>query len=276
MNNDDLRYKAFKDLGEILSLFEVNDADDESVSDIAKALGMHPSKVSRMLKSLEAQGLFERDLDTGKYRIGARFLQIGLLYALNHPLRRIILPHIEQMARELKLLSGWGLFKNNKVVIVDRLRFGDDLPMHVLGSEVPLHSTAYGKLFLAYLSEEEQKRIITSLSLVKFTPRTITDNGLLKKELIRVRDQGYAFDDEATREGIRGFAAPIFDAQGMVAAAITIAGKSVDVPDERLPDVIKYLTEKAYFISRQFGYEGRVIIRAQKARTRGRPSLKGL
>jgi IclR family transcriptional regulator, KDG regulon repressor len=274
MENDDLRYKAFKDLGDILSYFEKSSAEDESVSDTAKALKMHPSKVSRMLRSLEVQGLFERNLDTGRYGIGARFLQMGLLYALKHPLRRVILPHVEQTAREVRLLSGWAIFKNNKVVIVDRFRYGDDPAMHILGSEVPLHSTGYGKLFLAYLPEDEQKRIFRSVNFEAFTSRTIVKNDLFKKELIRIKEQGYALDDEETREGIRGLAAPVFDAHGELVVGFSVAGRTLDMTDERMPEIIKYLTDKVFFISRQLGYEGRVIARPQKTRTRGRPSLK--
>jgi IclR family transcriptional regulator, KDG regulon repressor len=276
MNTDDLRYRAFKDLGSILSFFEINNSEDESVSDVAKALGMHPSKVSRMLRSLEVQGLFERNPDTGRYRIGSRFLEIGLLYALNHPLRRLIFPHVEQMAKELNLLAGWGLFRNDKVVIVDRLRIGDDLPMHILGTDLPLYSTAYGKLFLAYLDDAERERIFTSIAFVKFTPHTVTDRDVLEKELAQVRTEGYALDDEGTRERLRGLAAPVFDTYGTVAAAITTAGRATHLTDKRLPEVTKYLVDKANFISRQLGYEGRVIARPQKAHTRGRPSLKGL
>jgi IclR family transcriptional regulator, KDG regulon repressor len=276
VDNDDLRYKIFADLGRILSLFESDNGGERSVSDIARAFGMHPSKISRMLRSLEAQGLFERNLDTGRYRIGARFLQMGLLYAMSHPLRSLMFPHVEQMARELKLLSGWGLFKSDRVVIVDRLRYGDDLPMHVLGSDVPLYSTAYGKLFLAHLSPEDEERIVATLDFVRFTHRTIGDKATLKKELVRAKEQGYAFDDEETREHVRGLAAPVFDAHGAVAAAITVAGKTTDISDRKLPDIIKYLTDKAFFMSRQLGYEGRVVARPQRTRTRGRPASKTL
>jgi IclR family KDG regulon transcriptional repressor len=276
MDNDELRYRAFKDLGRILSLFEAEGADDGSVSEVAKALELHPSKVSRMLRSLEVQGLFERNPDTGRYRIGARFLQVGLLYALRHPLRRVVFPHLEQTAKDVRLLTGWAIFRNDRAVIVDRLRYGDDPAMHVLGSEVPLHSTGYGKLFLAYLADEEKERILESLSFEVFTDRTITDKQSFRKELDRIRDQGYALDDEETRVHIKGLAAPVFDAYGSIALAFSVAGKSSDMADKRLPELIKYVTDKTFFVSRQLGYEGQVVARPQKVHIRGRRPLKRL
>jgi DNA-binding IclR family transcriptional regulator len=254
MATDDLRYKTLKDFGRILSLFEAAEGGDRSVSDISKTLQMLPSKVSRMLKTLEAERFFMRDHETGRYRVGARFLQAGLLYVMTHPLRPVILPHLEQVASDLKLFTGWAIFENDRVIVVDRMRFEGDPGMHILGSDAPLHSTAYGLLFLAYMTDEERERILKSLTFARFTSHTILEVESMRKELARVRKQGYALDDEGTREGARGLAAPIFDARGDLVAQLDVAGKKSAITDDRLPELITYLTEKALFISRQFGY----------------------
>jgi DNA-binding IclR family transcriptional regulator len=206
-----------------------------------------------MLKTLEADGLVERNPRTGRYGIGARFLQLGLLYLLNHPLRRVILPHLEQTARDLGLLSAWGIFKNGRAIIVDRIRSDNGPPIHLIGSDVPLHSSSYGKLFLAYLSEEDEERTVKSLPFVRLTPRSISDGESLRKELRRVREKGYAVDEGETHEGMVGIAAPIFDDSEELVAALTVSGKSREFSADRTLEV-RYLTEKALFISRQLGY----------------------
>jgi IclR family transcriptional regulator, KDG regulon repressor len=258
MGETDLRYKTLKDFSRILSLFETQDAQEQRVSDIAKSLQMLPSKASRMLRTLELEGLVEKNPHTGRYGIGARFLRIGLLYVLNHPLRRVILPHVEQTARDLGLLSAWGIFKNGKAVIVDRIRAGNSPPVHLIGSDVPLHSSSYGKLFLAYAPKEEGERLVGSLSYVPLTPRTITGPNALRKELGRVREKGYAIDDGETHEGIVGIAAPIFDDSDGLVAALTVSGKGMEFSRDRKKE-IAYLTEKALFISRQLGHRPRAL-----------------
>lgn len=257
MANDELRYKNFRDLGRILELFEGRQGGEKSVSDISRALSMLPSTASRMLKTLEDEGFFERDSETRKYRLGARFLQIGLLYVMNHPLRRVIVPHLEQTAREFSLPASWAIFKNGKVIVVDRLRFVIDPAIHLLASEVSLHSTSYGKLFFAFMAPEEQERTLDSLVLARLTPNTIVDKESMKKELTRIRNQGYAIDDRETRETIRALAAPILDARGEIVAAFNIAGTISEVPDDRLGKLTDHVTQKALFISRQLGYESR-------------------
>ena len=257
MSNDDGRYKNFRDLGRILQLFEGPERGERGVSDIAKTLGMLPSTASRMLKVLEAEGLFERDPETKKYSLGARFLQMGLQYVMNHPLRRLIVPHLEESARDLALSASWAISRNGKVIIVDRVRIAVDPVLHLLGSEAQFHSTAYGKLFFAFMTPEEQERLLKSLEFARLTSRTITDGRSMRKELARVRNEGYAFDDGETRESIRALAAPVFDARGNLVAVFGIAGAKAEIPDSRLPELVSHVTQKGLFISRQLGYISR-------------------
>jgi DNA-binding IclR family transcriptional regulator len=256
MAGADNRYKNLDDFSRIMALFEQPEVGERGVNEIAKSLQMLPSKVSRMLKKMEADGWLRRNPQTRKYRIGARFLQGGLLYALNHPLRRLILPHLEQMAQEMdSFLATWNIFENDKVIVVDHLRFRHGPLIHLLGSDMPLHSSSCGKLFLAHLSDRERDRIVQSLVFVEFTARTISDISTMREELKRVREQGYALDEEETREGISSISAPIFDNAGKIVAALSILGNSSDFSVERTSE-IRYLKEKAVFISRQMGYAG--------------------
>jgi IclR family KDG regulon transcriptional repressor len=254
MADDETRYKTLKDFSRILSLFEREETEEQSVSSISKSLHMLPSKVSRMLKTMEVEGLFEKNRDTGKYRIGSRFLQAGRLYALSHPLRRVILPHLEQVAREQNLLTGWAILRNGQVIVVDRLGFDRSPPIHLLGSTLALHSSAYGRLFLAYMPDETREGILKSLTFVKFTPVTISDLDSMREELRRVREDGYALDDGQTREDVIALAAPIFDSDGVLVAALGVSGKRTEFASGKLSELITYLAEKTLFISRQLGY----------------------
>jgi IclR family transcriptional regulator, KDG regulon repressor len=253
MEENTLRYKTLSDFSRILGLFEEPDVEERGVSDIAKSLDMLPSKVSRMLKTLEADSWVEKNPHSGKYRIGVRFLQVGLLYVLNHPLRRLVLPHLEQMARDLGLLSGWGIFKNGKIIVVDRIRMKKGPLIHLLGSDVPIHSSSYGKLFLAFMKETEREPILRSLAFLPTTASTIRDVESMKEEITRVKEQGFAVDSEESSDGIMGIAAPVLDDKGDMVAAITVSGESAAFTPDRTSET-EYLREKALFISRQLGY----------------------
>jgi DNA-binding IclR family transcriptional regulator len=254
---DHIRYKTLIDFGRILTVFEDSQGEERSVGYIAKSLKILPSKVSRMLKTLDSIGLFEKNHETGYYRIGARYLQVGLLYTLNHPVRRVVLPHLEQMSSKLGLVASWAIFRNNRIIVVDRLGAGttvNTVGVPLLGLGPALHSSSHGKLFLAYLDPEELEEVLQSLNLSKFTSQTITDLKTIREELGRVRERGYSIDLRETFEDIQSMSAPIIDAKGNFVASIAIGSHKVRFSVEEFLGFATYLTESALFISRQLGY----------------------
>lgn len=248
-------YKTLKDFSNILSLFNDLRIEELSVSEISKALGMSPSKVSRMLATLTPDGLFERNSDTGKYCLGIGFFELGIMYAFHYPLRKIIRPHIEQMAKELNLTASWAIFRHSKVIVVDRVQnLNIDMLAYRIGLNLPIHTTSVGKVLLAYLSEEEQDRILGSIDLIKFTDATVVDRKLIKENLRLIRERGYATDEGETHEDLNCIAVPIRNGLGDVIAAINLMDERSRTSAEKIFQYAGYLKEKALFISRQFGY----------------------
>jgi len=208
-----------------------------------------------MLRTLEPEGFFERNLETGKYRLGIGFFELGMAYAFNFPLRKIIRPHIEQMAKELNLTASCGILKNCKVVVIDRVQnLNIDLLAYRIGLNLPVHSTSIGKVLLAHLSGEEQNRILQSAPLLKFTDRTVVNQKLIREDLRLVKKRGYATDECETHEDLNCMAAPIRNGNGEVIAAINLMDEKNRTSAEKLFGFADYLKEKALFISRQLGY----------------------
>jgi len=250
-------YKTLKDLARIISLFNTYQVEERGVTEISKAVGMLPSKISRMLRTLEAEGFFEKNLETGKYRLGLAFFELGMVCALNFPLRKIIRPHIEEMAKELNFTVSCAILKNSKVIVIDRVQnLNIDLLTYRIGLNLPIHSTSVGKVLLAHLPEKEQDRILKSVNLVKFTDATIVDRKAMKENLKLIRQRGYAADEGETHEDLNCIAAPIRNGTGDVIAAINIMDERTRTSAEKLFRFAGYLKEKAFFISRQLGYIG--------------------
>jgi len=248
-------YKTLKDSAKILSLFNDVQVEERGVTEISKALKMSPSKISRMLGTLEREGFFEKNLETGKYRLGIGFFELGIVYAFHFPLRKIIRPHIEQMAKELNLTASWGILRNAKVIVVDRVQnLNIDLMAYRIGLNLPIHTTSIGKVLLAYLPEEEQERILQSVTLVKFTDATVVDKGLIKESLKHIREKGYATDQGETHEDLNCIAAPIRNGTREVIAAINVMDEKSRTKAGKLFRCADTLKERAFFISRQLGY----------------------
>jgi DNA-binding IclR family transcriptional regulator len=248
-------YKTLKDLAKITSLFNTLQIEERSVTEISKALGMFPSKVSRMIRTLENEGFFEKNLENGKYRLGVQFFELGMAYVFNFPLRKVLRPHLEQIFKELNLTTSWGILRNDKVIVVDRIQnLNIDLLTHRVGLNLPIHSTSIGKVLLTYLPEKEQDRILKSTNLIKFTNGTIVDQKLIKKHLKLILERGYATDEGETHEDLNCIAAPIRNGNGEVIAAINLMDEKSRTSAEKLFGFVDYLKAKALFISRQLGY----------------------
>jgi len=249
-------FKTVKDLSRIILLFNDAQTAELGVAEVAKRLGMVPSKISRMFKTLEDEVFFEKNPDTGKYRLGSRFLELGLTYAFHLPLRRIIRPHIEYLARELKTTSSWGYISRDKVVVLDRIQIiGLDTLSYRMSANFPIYSTSIGKVMLAFLSNGDVQRILESVPLVKFTPKTVTDLASIKENLATIKEQGFACDDCETAENIVCLATPVRDHSGKVIAAINLTDIVSNTSLEKLLGYVPLLKDRALFISRQLGYE---------------------
>jgi IclR family KDG regulon transcriptional repressor len=248
-------YKTLKDLTKVFLLFNTFQSEERSVTEISKELNMLPSKISRMLGTMEKEGFLERNPETGKYRLGIRFFELGMVYAFHFPLRRIIRPHMEQMAKELNFTVSWGILRNNRVIVVDQIRnMNIDLLAHRIGLNLPIHTTSIGKALLAYLPEEEQDKILGSINLRKLTNFTIVDKKVIKESLNLIRERGYSTDEGETHEDLNCIAAPIKNGNGDVIAAINLTDEKSRTSSEKLFQFAPYLKEKALFVSRQLGF----------------------
>ena len=105
----------------------------------------------------------------------------------------------------------------------------------------------FGKVFLAFMAEEESDRILRQHSLTAIAKRSITDIGLYKAQLCEVREEGYAFDNEGAFDGISGIASPIWDAGDNVVAAVGVGFISSSEDDVSRAYIIESVKEAARY-----------------------------
>jgi len=107
-----------------------------------------------------------------------------------------------------------------------------------------------GKVLLAFASEQKQEHILNRKSFAHYTNKTITSPNLLRKELIKVRQRGYAIDDEEEELEARCVAAPVFNQLGEFIAGLAIAGTVSQIRDENIDELVRYVTQAANRILR--------------------------
>jgi len=176
------------------------------VSELGRALVLPKSTAHRLLASLARRGLVERDA-LGRYRPGIALVALGLGVLEREPLVEASRPVLERTAEALGetiFLSG---ARAGRLYVLDKQEGSGFLRAAPrVGSEIPAHATAIGKLYLAFAPDELR---LPEAALHRFTPATLIDPKLLAREIGRVRACGIAEMRDEWIPGLAGVAAPI-------------------------------------------------------------------
>lgn len=188
------------------------------VSAIGRALGVSKSSAHRLLTTLASRGLVERD-GRGRYRTGMGLVALGLGALEREPVVLAARPVLEEAAASLGETVFLVAARSGSLVVLDKAEgtgFLRAAPR--IGSNVPVHATAVGKLFLAY---GEDQVAFPEDELEVFTARTAADPVALLAEVGRARERGYAENREEWIPGLAVVAAPVL-VRGRLEAAVAV------------------------------------------------------
>ena len=230
--------------------------DPVPLKDLASDTKLHPSTAHRILNDLVACRLVDRT-DPGLYRLGMRLLELGNLVKARLNVRDAALDLMRKLHRLTGQTVNLSVRQGDEIVYVDRA-YSERSGMQVvraIGGRAPLHLTSTGKLFLANETTEALKAYAERSSLRGTTVNSLTKLETLEKELLQVRSDGFARDNEELEMGVRCMAAGIYDDSSKL-----IAGLSISAPAERIQEEwLQELIHTAQRISASLGWQGRVI-----------------
>lgn len=225
--------------------------------EIADSLNLSKPTAYRVIDSFERQGLLRRQVGSKRVTVGPRLtdLAFDILHAsIQYAPRRIILEGVVFSVGET---CNIGTLDSNKIVYLDRVEAKHwPLRLHLdVGSRVPLHCTAIGKLFLAFLPLEQREALLDNLELRAFTPSTITERGRLDGELASIREGKLSIDREEYIVGVVCAACPIFNRSGNIRAGIAIQAPVARLPVSEAGRHRELLMHAAEQLSSSFDFE---------------------
>ena len=190
---------------------------------IGSALGLPKSSTHRLLATLARRGLVDRD-DSGRYRPGISLVALGLGALDREPIVLAARPVLEREARALDETLFLTAARGGRILVLDKVEGTSVLRASPqVGSEVPVHATAVGKLYLAFSPEAVEVR---SGGLPRFSRATRTTRTALKADVDRARECGWAENREEWHLGLTVVAAPVL-LGGRMAGAVTLAAPAV-------------------------------------------------
>lgn len=236
-----------------LSILEAAAArrDGLTNSEVSRKLAIPKSSASYILRTLERRGYLRRDAESGKYRLGLKILSLGGDAQSNLDLAAVAAPYMRALVEKLRLTAHLAVLDQGEAVYIEKVEAPGFFKVNTwVGRRMYAHSTSVGKALIAWLPRPEIEMLARHHGLKKRTPKTITTVSRLLAELERVKEQGFAMDDEENSVGARCLGAPVFDGEGNVIAALGMSGTLTQMSEGNMPRVIEALKEAARRISR--------------------------
>lgn len=224
-----------------------------SLAELAAELGQNKATLFRVLHTLEAAGYLTKDA-AHRYAPGLALHALGNAAVRQEQLRWQSLPPIQALAGETGETVHVGILHDGEVVTVQVVEGTHAVRMHSrVGRRSPAHASALGKLLIAYLPDAEVEAIIARHGLPRFTPATLTTPEALREALHRIRQQGFAPDEEEIEPGLRCLAAPITDHSGRPNAALAVSAPASRMDAARRDALLPRVKAAALQVSRMLG-----------------------
>ena len=241
------------------------------LKDVAQQTGINKSTAYRFLAHLEHDGYVFRDA-SGAYAIGVRLARLASGSSYQTTLRKLSRPILQQLWRTTGETVNLAVLDGREVLYLDVMESSHTFRLvSQVGLRRPVYCTALGKVMLAFIPEEEQQYFFEGMSFERFTPHTIRGAVQLRKEFAVIRQRGYSLDNEEAYLGSRCIGAPIFEASGKIAAALSVSGPTTRVTREKVPAFAAAAKNAAMAVSRTLGYS--IAEKVPEARVVGERAL---
>jgi IclR family KDG regulon transcriptional repressor len=224
-----------------------------AVSEIARSLGLARSTTFYIVNTIEECGYIYRTSTRGRYTFTAKLLELASRSLECLGVREPAAPFLRTLMQKTGLTVHLGVIAQDEVVLIDKVAPATSQRLATwVGKRMPIHCTGLGKALMAHLPEKQVEYHIQR-GLIRYNDNTIVSAGKLKDELLRIQSQGYAIDDEEETVGLRCIGVPVFDKNNQAVAAISIAGTSEELSDEKLDRLVRAVKQAAASVSAQLG-----------------------
>lgn len=235
--------------------------------ELSRKVGLNRSTTYRIVQALKKRGYLTKNEHSNKYQLGYKILRIAGTFLTQLDLRVIARKYLEDLTRATCQTAQLAILEGDEVIYVDQVQGVDIFQLRLqIGARGPLHCTAAGKSVLAFLKETEAERLLESLDLKPFTPKTITSAKELREQLNVIRKNGYSFCNGEFHKGVCAVGAPIFGLDVKVKGAVVLTIPSIRIKQREVPLFGNQVKNAALQISQDIGgqpptYDQRELLR---------------
>lgn len=238
----------------ILDLFNEH-TTELKITDISERMELHKSTVHSLLKTLQESRYIDQNPENGKYRLGMKLVERGNLVISTLDIRQLAKKYLIDLSLKTGQTCHLGILDGDAGVYIDKEEGERSVIRYSrIGRRIPLHSTAIGKVLLSLQKPEKKMELLDGYDYTQPTQNTIKNENEFLEELEKVRQQGFAMDNEENELGVRCIAVPIKNEHTQVLAALSISTLLSSVNDQKLDEYIHLLKQMGQELSNQVRY----------------------
>jgi IclR family KDG regulon transcriptional repressor len=238
----------------ILDLFD-EQVTELKITDISERMALHKSTVHSLLKTLQSHGYIDQNPENGQYRLGMKLFERGNYVIHGLDIRGIAKKYLMELSMKTGQTTHLVILDGKEGVYIEKVEGPLAVVLYSrIGRRIPLHCSAVGKALMAFTREDEKQNILKGYHYQKQTELTLCNEEAFLRELVKVKQEGYAIDNEENEPGVRCIAVPILDHKGHSIAAISMSTLLNRVDDKELKGFVEMLKRAGNDISVQMGY----------------------
>lgn len=235
-----------------------------TLSEICRAIDMPKTSAFELLSTLVNKGVIEFDnADLKTYKPGIKIFEIGMSFLKKIDLTKEARPYLEELTKSVGETVFLAVKDAADIVYVDRVESRSSIAATTMvGTRKPMYCTGLGKAILAGYTDKQVEEIMETVSMVQYTPYTLTTVNALLQELAKIRESGYAIDYREGEMDTACVAAPIYDRNRQPIAAISIANYFSKMDDQQTAQQLRAaIVDTALKISYRMGFTKRQFYR---------------
>lgn len=224
-----------KSADRVLDIFELftGEKDSYNLTEIAKALSMPSSSTYQILQNMLNRGYLESDSTGKQFRLGHKLFEIRVQHRKSTSLTAEFFHIAGKIVDDLNEAVFLGVRSEDKVIYIGEKQISKPFRYSTnLGSVLPLHASASGKILLSGISEDELRALYPKNKLKTYTSKTLSTLSALKAELVKVKEEQIAYNLGESIEGVHCIAGPVYDMEGNVVASVSISIPVLRITDE--------------------------------------------
>lgn len=227
------------------------------ITELSREIGMGKSTIHRILDTLLYYGYIDKNWETNRYRLGWALYSVGQRVPRQNQIFNLDPAYLTELSQKTGETVNFGILKGNETIIISKIE-GNTGGLYVgvqAGQHEAVHATGLGKVLISEMNEAEIRALFANQSeFYRYTNRTITNVEQLIEEAHRVREIGYAVDDQEFGIGLICVAKAVRDYTGKIVAAVSVSTPINRMSEEHRTTIIEALGECASAISWTLGY----------------------